>query len=221
VRGYDGHRLRTAIAADRESGGDIRGRVATIAPVHPELAWLADSISLVISAGVEVDSVGLTTNLGGGPFYAVALQRAITLTGLNSSATFDAIFFNDPSNPTDFLIVDGWKQNNSAAIPTSVSGSFNNPQTTQTLNAHFFHVNGTTVTAWRGTAGTATLTSGTTSTNSCLNITALGSATCSTTALTTAFTISTALADNGSALDTKNATLSTTDLPGIRLTFHF
>src|SRR5690242_11333950 len=85
----------------------IKNRVVQLAPVHPELSWLADSVALVIGAGVEVNQVDVTTNLPGGPFYAVALQRTIR-TSFSGASTFDVIMFNDPSNPTDFMIVSGW-----------------------------------------------------------------------------------------------------------------
>ena len=84
----------------------LDSQVTKLAPVFPELAFLADSVSVVLQAGAEADPVDITTDLGAGSFYAVGLQRAFS-NGATSFTTFDFIAFNDPSNPTDFIIVDG------------------------------------------------------------------------------------------------------------------
>src|SRR5262245_51217613 len=89
----------------------IRPSLVQLGPVHPELAWLADTIALVVGTGIEVAPVEVTTSSTSDQFYAVALQRTIRA-GTANSAAFDVILFNDPSNPTDFIIVSGWTNPN-------------------------------------------------------------------------------------------------------------
>lgn len=45
----------------------LLSRVGAIAPVHPELAWLRDSVSLVLTSGAEADRIDVATDLGPGP----------------------------------------------------------------------------------------------------------------------------------------------------------
>src|SRR5205809_754613 len=82
-----------SVTLTAQQAATIQTRVTQLAPLHPELAWLSDSISLVIRSGAEVDSVDVATNLGVGPFYAVAIQRGFTPASpvAFGSATFDVI----------------------------------------------------------------------------------------------------------------------------------
>lgn len=193
----------------------IRSRIAQLAPVHPELAWLADTIQYVVNAGVDAQQVTLTTDLASGPFYAVSLQRMIT-TSFSKSAAFDVILFNDPSDPTDFVIASGWTNpGNVATSPTSVSGSFGAPTATSTVNASLFHVSGSTVTAWRATAGTASFSLGDGPAGSCSSITNSATVTCQPADLNASFTITAAAPDNGSTSGTKTASVAQTVVGGI------
>src|SRR5438105_8706025 len=100
----------------------LMNRIIEIAPLHTEIAWLADSANLVLKSGAEADLVPLSTTIAAGPFYAVGLQRRVQISA-GSFSTFDLIAFNDPSNPTDFVIVDGY--NSATGLPpTSTSGAF-------------------------------------------------------------------------------------------------
>jgi hypothetical protein len=204
-----------SIKLSAQQAATVTSRITQLAPVHPELAWLGDSISLVIKTGVEVDSVDLATDLGAGPFYAIALQRAIT-TSINATATFDVILFNNPSNPTDFIIADGWSQLPVRTPPTSVSGAFGAQLTNSGVTAHLFHVAGGAVTAWRAATGTAAFTSGAEG-GACPSFTATSGVTCSTTGLHASFVIGSATHDNGSSADSRSASLVAVDVPGILL----
>lgn len=188
-------------------------RVAEIAPVHPELAWLADSVSLVLKSGAEADRVDLTTDLAAGPFYAVGLQRAF-VTPTNSFATFDLIAFDDPSNPSNFFIVDGYRPGDGLTPPTSVSGSFGGA----TVNGHLFHVAGNVVTAWRAQTGTASFATGTSS-GSCIGFQAQSGVSCTAAALQASIDVTSATPDLGSSGDTRHATLAATSVAGILLSF--
>jgi hypothetical protein len=198
----------------------IRSRIVQLAPVHPELAWLADTISLVVGTGIEVSQVDLTTDADDGPFYAISLQRTIR-SGTANSAAFDVILFNDPSNPTDFIIANGWTNPNSGeAPPATVSGTFGSPTATSVVNAHIFHVEGSVVSAWRASDGTATFSLGGTS-GTCPSVPNTATVECQAAELSAAFNIVTAMSDNPVVSSTRSATFPAADVSGIiiRMTF--
>jgi hypothetical protein len=193
----------------------LASRIGQVVASNPELGWLADSISFVIKAGALVDSVGLVTSLGSGPFYAVGLQRAIS-TSSSSSTTFDAILFNNPSDPTDFLIVGGWTQTASAQPAISVTGSFASPLANSGVTAHLFHIASGAVTAWRATSGTATFVTAVGG-PPCPSFSGPQGASCSLTGMAAGFTISAARVTDPAPADARAASLSYVELPGIRL----
>jgi hypothetical protein len=193
----------------------LMARITELAPVHPELAWLADSANLVLKSGAEADVIPLTTDLGAGPFYAVGLQRGVQVSDIAYS-TFDLIAFNDPSNPTDFIIVDGFMTGTAGPPPTSVTGAFGGA-----VNAHLFHVDGNTVTAWRAQGGTATLSTGSAG-SSCAGFASNAGVTCAQSALTAEFNIDSAVQDSGGQTSgTRTASLAATAVAGILLSYHF
>jgi hypothetical protein len=193
----------------------LMARITELAPVHPELAWLADSANLVLKSGAEADVIPITTDLAAGPFYAVGLQRGVQVS-ISSFSTFDLIAFNDPSNPTDFIIVDGFTAG-TGTPPTSASGAFGG----SAVNGHLFHVAGNTVTAWRAQAGTATLSTGSVG-NACTGFVSNVSITCAQSTLTAEFTIASAVQDNGVlTAGTRSASLAATTVAGILLSYHF
>ena len=193
----------------------LMARITELAPVHPELAWLADSANLVLRSGAQADVIPLTTDLAPGPFYAVGLQRGVQVSAIAFS-TFDLIVFNDPSNPTDFIIVDGFMTGTAGPPPTSASGAFGG----SAVNGHLFHVAGNTVTAWRAQAGTATLSTGSVG-NACTGF-ASTLVTCAQSTLTAEFTIGSAVQDSGPQTSgTRSASLAATTVAGILLSYHF
>lgn len=193
----------------------IRTRIVQLAPVDPSLAWLADSIGMVVAGGVEVEQVPVTTTTGTGPFYAVSLQRTIR-TSSTASAAFDVIMFNDPSNPTDFIVVSGWTNPGiNGNPPTSVSGTFGSPTATSTVNAHFFHSEGSSVSMWSATAGTATFTTGASS-GSCPAVPNTSSVTCQQATLNAQFNVTIAMPTVPLTISsTRAASMAATDVDGI------
>jgi hypothetical protein len=190
--------------------------VSQVAALHPEIAFLADSAGLVLKSGAEADAVNITTDLGAGPFYAVALQVVNVVTGSNNfistTNSFYFIAFNNPSNPTDFIVIDGFKQNNSSTIPTEASAAFGG----STVVGHMFHIDGGTIAAYRATTGSAALTSGSPGA-SCDLLPLPSNVTCAQTSLQATFSIIQADRDNGGVLSGhKAASLSQTTVAGIR-----
>ena len=195
----------------------IRNRIVQLAPVHPELAWLADSISLTVAAGATVEEVQLTSNFATGPFYAVSMQRTIT-TSFSASASFDVIMFNDLTNPTEFIVVGGWSNPGPGTPPTSVTGTFGEPQSTSTVTGHLFHVEGQTVTSWRVTGGTASF-SFTSSNGNCSTVQDTESVTCQQAIQNSAFNITSSTSTTST--ESRTATQAATNIGGIILRMIF
>jgi hypothetical protein len=195
----------------------IRSRIVQLAPVHQDLRWLADSISLVIGTGVTVNEVELATNLGTGPYYAVSLQRTIT-TSFSAASSFNVIIFNDPSNPTDFLIVGGWIQPGPGTPPTSVTGTFGTPTQNSIVTGHLLKVNGNTVTSWRVDGGTAAFSFGSSS-GTCNTVEDSANVTCQNAVMNAAFNITSA--SSATSNDNRTASMASTNVDGIilRMTF--
>ena len=191
----------------------LTNKITLIAPLHSQIAWLADSANLVIKSGAEADLVPISTTIGAGPFYAVGLQRGVQGSA-GSFSTFDLIAFNDPSNPTDFIVVDGYNSG-SGAPPTSVSGPFDGP-----AYGYLFHIEGSTVSSWAAALGTAAFTRGLPG-GACEGFQSSSGVTCALTSLTASFTIAGAFQDAGPQSSTvAQASLNTTTVAGILLSYH-
>lgn len=193
----------------------VMTKITQVTPLHGDIAWLADSANLVLRSGAVAERVDINTNLGSGPFYAVGLQRAVQ-SGSSRFSTFDIIAFNDPSNPTDFIIIDGFRIGTTSP-PTSVTGAFGG----SLLNGHLFHVSGNSVSSWRAAVGTGTLSTGSIG-SACSGFQGDATVSCTQADLVAAFTIDLALADLGSPTTSdRSAVLATKSVPGIILNFHF
>jgi hypothetical protein len=147
------------------------------------------------------------------------LQRAINATP-SSFSTFHLIAFNNPSNPTAFIIIGGYHQASPGGPPpAAVSGSFGSPNPSLSVTGHLFLVEGSTVSEWRAATGTATLQNGTAG-GDCINFQPTAGVTCAQSTLLTSFTIEVARHDAGSPGDTRTASLATlSEVSGVRLVF--
>jgi len=189
----------------------LMSKIVQIAPINTDIAWLADSANLVLRSGAQADLIPLSITTGAGPFYAVGLQRRVQLTGAAFS-TFDLIAFNDPSNPTDFLIVDGF--NSGATPPTLATGSFDGA-----INGFLFHIDGSTISAWRAVLGSGTLTSGA-SGGACSGFQSSTGVSCAQASLTATFSITGAFQDAGPTSSTlAQASLASATVSGIVLSY--
>ena len=205
------------ISLTAEQATALNQKLELLVANDQELGWLADSANLVLREGALVDTFPITTSLGSGPYYGIALQRAVR-TNIDGFSTFHAIFFNDPSNVTDFIIVSGFA-GSAAGPPESVSGSFVQSGFGLTsLNAHFFHAEGTAVTHWRATAGNAAL-SNVGPPGSCRELTPPAGVTCETSPMSVAAIVTSSARERGSAAGLPIATVPTMTLRGIRLKF--
>ena len=136
----------------------VTSGVQAIAVSTPELGGLADSLNLVVKAGVLVDSASIDVNIGGEPYYAVSLQRAVSQT-TNPFATFDVVYFNNPSNPTRFVIVSVYARG-TVGPPDGAIANIATPTSVLVANVHFYTIEGSAITHWRATAGSLELGNG-------------------------------------------------------------
>ena len=194
---------------------DLVDRVAEFSDTDPSLSALSDTVQFVLTAGAQARRIDVETDIGGGPYWAVSLHRAQTHAS-NSWSTFHVISFNDPSNPTRFLILGGWASDG-ATPPSTVTGSLSGPTATTSVTAHLFSLNGTELSVWHATAGSVTFTS-TGSSEACPGFTATGM-TCARASMTGAFNITSSIPGSGSAATGSRTASSdgTTPIPGVRL----
>lgn len=188
--------------------------VESFGALDPNLASLADTVDVILKAGAEAKRIDVTTDLGSGPFWAVSLHMPSTMSS-PASSTFHVIAFNEPNNPTQFIILGGWAQGSGSTPPTTVNGSLSGPTSTTSVTAHLFSVSGSAVSVWHATSGGSVLTSSTTG-QSCPGFT--GPGTCVRGAMDVSFSITGTVAGAGSAATgQRTASGTVTGIPGIRL----
>jgi hypothetical protein len=190
----------------------LLARVEELAPVHPDLAWLADSAQLVLKTGATADRIHITVAGTEQSYYAVGLQRAIARP-TNSFATFHLIAFSDPSNPTDWVIANGYASSAGSTPPTSVTGSYGG----DAVFTHLIHVDGHTATDWVATAGLASLANALTG-SACSGFPTTQGVTCFESTLLASFNVTAASPQNQPS-NTRTASLASVAVPGILLRF--
>jgi hypothetical protein len=192
-------------------------RMSSFSSTDPSLAALGDTARFVLTAGAEARQINVTTDLGDGPYWAVSLQRSRVGTGTSpqSWSTFHVIAFNEPNDPTRFIVLGGFNQATGTTPPNAASGAIGS--TVPSLTAHLFSVSGTQVSAWHASAGTSSL-SVTPTTEACPGFSATGM-TCVKSTMTANFSITTTVAGNGATGQRTMSTASAQTVPGIRLTF--
>jgi hypothetical protein len=189
-------------------------KVESFGSTDPNLAALADTVDVILKAGAEAKRIDVTTDIGSGPYWAVSLHMPSTMSS-PASSTFHVIAFNEPNNPTRFIILGGWAQGSGSTAPTTVNGSLSGPTATTSVTAHLFSVSGSQVSAWHATTGGSVLTSSTTG-QSCTGFT--GPGTCVRATMDASFGITGSVAGSGTAATgQKTASGTVTGIPGIRL----
>jgi len=184
-------------------------RADLLAPAHSDLSWLADSARLVLRTGAKAERITVVVGSEEQHYYAVGLQRAI-IGPSNSFATFHLIAFDDPSNPSNWVIANGYNSTISALPPSSVTANYGS----QGAFTHLIHVEGSTVTDWTATDGTATLSNGTPGAE--CSIPKTDGVTCVESTLQASFNVLSA-SPAGEPTNTRNAALATVTVPGILL----
>lgn len=115
------------------------------------LRALSDTIDVVIKAGAEARRIEVTSDIGNGPYWAVSLQVVA-----GTTSTFSVVAFDDPSNPTRFIILGGAVLGSSTPV-NSASGSIGTNGTTS-LTGHLLSQIDGTVFAWHVSGGSESFT---------------------------------------------------------------
>lgn len=195
----------------------LLARIGQIAPLHPELAWLGDSVAVVLGSGAAITPIELSTDLASAQFYAVGLQRAFVRV-TDSFSTYDIIAFDNPASPTNFIIIDAIASASGATPPTSVTGAFGGGSASTGVNAYLFHIDGNTVSSWRATTGGAAIAADTVA-GACAAFEGPSGVTCSRATMTGSFNVISAAGDDGASGSTRHATMGTQLIAGARLRF--
>lgn len=206
------------ITLTQAQAATLVSRMTSFSSTDPSLAALGDTARFVLTAGAEARQINVTTDLGDGPYWAVSIHRSRTGTGSSpqSWSTFHVIAFNEPNDPTRFMVLGGFNQVSGSTPPTSVVGSIGSTATSS-LTAHLFSVSGTQVSAWHASAGTSSL-SATATSEACPGFSGSGM-TCVKSTMATSFNITTTIPGSGSAGTRTMSTASEQAVPGIRLAF--
>lgn len=201
------------ITLDAQQAAAIVGRIEQFSSTDPTLGALADTIQFVVKAGAEVQRVEATTSFGVTSYWTVSLHRSRAAPS-QSWSTFHVIGFNDPSNPTEFLILGGFAQVVGATPPTSLNGPIG-ATPNSSLTGHFFSVVGTQVGMWNASGGTVSMTA-TSSGESCPSFNAPGM-TCTKSSMATTFSITQTVTGGAPATGNRTGSASGATVPGVRL----
>jgi hypothetical protein len=194
----------------------VNNELKTITASTPEIAGLGDSVSLIVKTGAVVDSADIDVSFGGGTYYAVALQRAVSQT-VNPFSTFDIVYFNNPSNPTRFVIVSVWARGQ-AGPPDGALANLATPTSVLIANVHFYQVDGQNVTHWKSTAGDLVLGNGL-SGGACADVNTPNNVTCERADLLIGSHVTASTRVSGSASGTPTMTIQSGLVRGIRLRY--
>lgn len=198
-----------SIRLTAQQAAAIVTRAEAIAPMHPDLAWLADSVEVVIHGGADVVRIAVTVDGAIRNFYAVGLQRAIR-TSASSFATWHLIAFNDAANPTEFVLANGYAPGVGTTPPTTVASTFGGSG----AFAHLIRVEGSTLRDWRGETGNAVFTTLATG-GACAGFVGPPGTTCVAADLQATFTVLTTSSAPASA--SRAASMGTAIVPGVML----
>jgi hypothetical protein len=196
----------------------VNGAVRSIAVASPDLSGLVDSTNLILKTGAFVDSAAIDVSFGGGPYYAVSLQRTVTYPA-TAYSTFHAIYFNNPSNPTRLVIVSVFARG-SVGPPDGVLANLATPTQVLIPYVHFYQIDGQSVTHWKSTAGSLVLGNGLPG-GACAGFTATGQIACDNADLLVGASVTASERESGSAAGTPTMSISNGLVRGIKLKFTF
>ena len=187
-------------------------------PTNGNLKSLVDSTLLVLTAGIVLQRIDVSTDLTTAPLYFVGIHRVVTRSTGSSFSTWNVVGINDPSNLTSVVEVSGFAQSSSATAPTSQTGTIGDG--TGLVNGHFLTVGAAgAVTEWFANAGSASFTSGPAGA-ACPHFAATAAVTCSLETLHMHFSASASSGSSGAGA--RHAAInSDVDVPTMRLTYTF
>lgn len=197
------------IQLSAQQAATIVARAEQMATAHPDLAWLADSIQLVVRTGASAKRIVVTSEGEEIAYYGVGLQRNV-ITSTSAFSTWYLFAFDDASNPSDFIIANGFASASGTTAPTTVNGPFGG----DIAHGHFIAMDGS-IKDWRAVSGGATFRTAT-SGGSCPAVGTLPTGvTCTQSDLEVSFDIVSTTVPSGE--QSRSANLLATTVPGVLL----
>ena len=181
-------------------------KVESFGAQDASLAALSDTVDVVIKAGAQARRIDVESDIGNGPYWAVSLQMFA-----GTTSTFHVIAFDDPSNPTRFIILGGAVLGSTTPV-NSASGQIGTNGTTS-LTGHLLSTSGTAVSAWHVSGGTLSFVVDPT-TQACPGFSGPGNCVSISTDATLNFTAS---VPEGAATGQRTASGTAEGIPGVRL----
>src|SRR5262249_10585378 len=183
-----------------------------IAVGSSDLAWLTDSLQLVIHSGTSVQPVTIQVGAIQRDYFAVALVRNLVNDGTtkNSNATWDMLAFDDLSLPSKFIVIGGFAGNATTTPPEGVVGNFG-----PNASGHIIEITNGFALDWAADVGSAAFQAGPKGA-ACEGFTPFNNVTCFGTTLDVSFTITNSVPPSLS-LTSRNASMGKMTLPGILL----
>jgi hypothetical protein len=198
------------LVLDANEAAALNAKFELIAAASQDLQWLTDSANIVIQAGTQVKLIPVTVDGGATSYYAVSLIRNLMTT--NAFSTFHLIAFDNPSNPTHFLVLNGYAASGDSHPPTTISGTFGGSD----VFAHLITASAGLVNDWQATDGSATLSLGGVSDSPCTLPLPQG-VSCLFATLDAQASILAATA--GQSVTTRSAAIAPATVPGLLLTY--
>lgn len=196
------------ITLTQSQAAAVIAKVEALGTVDASIAALSDTIDVVIKAGAQARRIDVTSDIGDGPYWAVSLQVFA-----GTTSTFHVMAFDEPSNPTRFIVLGGAVLGSSTPV-NSASGSIGTSGSVS-LTGHLYSVSGTDISAWHVGAGSSSLVAHP-STQACPGF--VGPGTCVSITMDATFSFTSSVPDvNGSATGQRTATGSVSEIPGVRL----
>ena len=172
------------------------------------LIGLSDTVDVVIKAGAQARRIDVTSDIGSGSYWAVSLQVVA-----GTTSTFHVVAFDDPSNPTRFIILGGAVLGSATPV-NSASGAIGTNGTTS-LTGHLLSTSGTAVSAWHVSGGTLSFVVHPTA-QACPGF--VGGGSCVSLTMDVAFNFTASVPDqNGPATGQRTGSGAAEGIPGVRL----
>ncbi|HEX7940136.1 MAG TPA: hypothetical protein VF483_14205, partial [Gemmatimonadaceae bacterium] len=202
----------TVVTLTEAQAAALVSKAQTMSTSSSDLAWLTDSIEVVLRAGEPALKVTITVDSVAKSYYAVGLMRQFATA--NPFSTFHFIAFNDATNPTDFVLANAYSPATDSTAPNSTLGTFGGAN----AFGHIVHVSGSTVVDQVAHSGSALFQRVETGA-ACPGFVASVTVSCASATMLMQLNISfaTSVASFG---DTHTATTGVPIVPAVLLTFH-
>ena len=196
----------------------VNGAIRSVALTTPDLSGLIDSTNIILKAGAVVDTTAMDASFGGGPYYAVVLQRSVTQP-TNPYSTFHVIYFNNPSNPTRFIIASVYARGN-VGPPDGVLANLATPTQVLIPYVHFYQIDAQETTHWKATAGSLVLGNSGPG-GACADFTLQGAVQCENLEILIGASVTSSVRESGSAPGNPTLTVTNGIVRGVKLKFQF